>query len=82
MRQQILFTLSSELIKRLKKTVSSGNRSYYVEEAIKNRLNEEEKFDIEDIDTLDLLKELAYRGELGRDRRQLISEWFRELRKK
>ena len=81
MSQQILFTLPSELIKRLKKTVSSGNRSYYVEEAIKNRLKGEEKFDIEDISTLELLGELAYRGELGRDRRQLVSEWFRELKK-
>jgi len=76
-----LFTLPSELIKRLKKTVSSGNRSYFVGKAIENRLNNDEDFTIEEVDTLDLLGELAYRGELGRDRRQLVSEWFRELKK-
>ena len=81
MRQQILFTLPSDLIKRLKQTISSGNRSEFVAKAVKKRLDKQDEFHLDEVSTLDLLGELAYRGELGRDRRQLVSEWFRELRK-
>ena len=69
MKKQHLFTLDVDLIKRLHKQVGRGWRSNYVERAIKKALDGDQSFDIEDVDTLDLLAELTYRRELP--------EWFR-----
>jgi len=69
MKKQHLFTLDVNLVKRLHNEVGRGFRSNYVERAIIKALNNDESFDIEDVDVLDLLCELSYRRELP--------EWFR-----
>ncbi len=68
MKKQHLFTLDIDLVKKLHKYVPRGNRSRYVEMAIKKRLDGEDGFELEDVDTLDLLAELRYRRD--------IPEWF------
>lgn len=69
MKKQHLFTLDINVIKKLHNVVARGYRSQFVEKAIKNRLNNDESFNLEDENTLDMLAELRYRKELP--------EWFR-----
>ena len=80
MRVNRTYSIDYDTIKELNSTISAKHRSKFVDKAIKNRLEGKKTLEIDEIDTIDLLRELAYRGELGRDRRQLIQEWFRELR--
>ncbi len=68
MKKQHLFTLDIDLIKLLHRQVNRGYRSPYVEKAIRNRLSGDERFGLEDTETLDLLAELRYRRD--------IPEWF------
>lgn len=69
MKKQHLFTLDINVIKKLHNVVARGFRSQFVEKAIENRLNNDERFSLEDESTLDMLAELSYRRELP--------EWFR-----
>ena len=80
MRVNRTYSIDYDTIKDLNSTISAKHRSKFVDKAIKNRLEGKKTLEIDEIDTIDLLRELAYRGELGRDRRQLVQEWFRELR--
>ncbi len=68
MKKQHLFTLDIPLVQRLHRQVARGHRSQFVERAIRNRLDNEESFDLEDSETLELLAELRYRRDLP--------EWF------
>tara|TARA_R110001599_G_C12013243_1_gene638233 strand:- start:145 stop:390 length:246 start_codon:yes stop_codon:yes gene_type:complete len=68
MKKQHLFTLDIDLVKKLHKYVARGNRSRYVQMAIRKRLDGEDNFELEDIETLELLAELRYRRDLP--------EWF------
>ena len=81
MRVNRTYSIDYDTIKALNATISAKHRSQFVDKAIQNRLEGKKTMEIDEMDTLDLLRELAYRGELGRDRRQLVQEWFRELRK-
>jgi len=69
MKKQHLFTLDIEIIKKLHAQVARGFRSKFVEKAIRNRLKNDESFNLEDEHTLDILAELTYRSDLP--------EWFR-----
>lgn len=69
MKKQHLFTLDINVIKKLHNVVARGYRSQFVEKAIKNRLNNDERFNLADENTLDMLAELSYRRELP--------QWFR-----
>jgi len=69
MKKQHLFTLDIEIIKKLHAQVARGFRSKFVEKAIRNRLKNDESFNLEDEHTLDILAELTYRRDLP--------EWFR-----
>ena len=80
MKKQHLFTIDVDLVKQLHKKVPRGYRSQFVERAIRNRINNEETFDIEDISTVQLLAELSYRGELSKTHRMYIMELFREVK--
>jgi len=56
MKKQHLFTLDIELIKKLHKKVGRGYRSQFVETAVKNRLENEEAFDLWDVSIEDIYK--------------------------
>lgn len=68
MKKQHIFTLDIGLVQTLHRQVARGHRSQYVEKAIRNRLNNQSSFDLQDEDTLELLAELRYRRD--------IPEWF------
>lgn len=56
MKKQHLFTLDINVIKKLHKKVARGFRSQYVEEAIRNRLKNEEEYDLWDVPKAEIYK--------------------------
>tara|TARA_R110001599_G_scaffold348797_2_gene576379 strand:- start:42 stop:284 length:243 start_codon:yes stop_codon:yes gene_type:complete len=79
MKKQHLFTLDIDLVKRLHKKVPRGSRSQFVERAIKNKLNNEEEFFLEDVQTLPILLELTYRVELPKSAKMYLQTLYQEL---
>ncbi len=61
MKKQHLFTLDLGLIQELHRRVGRGFRSQFVNEAISNRLKNEEEYDASDIDTKALAAMLVNR---------------------
>lgn len=51
MKKQHLFTLDIDLIRDLHRRVGRGHRSQFVETAVRNRLNNEEEYTIDDVDS-------------------------------
>ena len=70
MRVNRTYSIAYTTITELNSKISAKHRSRFVDKAIKNRLDGIANSELSEIDTLQLLQELAYRGELGRDRRQ------------
>lgn len=81
MKKQHLFTLDLDLIQRLHKKVPRGSRSRYVNDAIKNKLNNEEEYFLEDVQTQAVLLDLAYRLDLPKSARMYLQELYREMMK-
>lgn len=61
MKKQHLFTLDIELIKELHRRVGRGFRSQFVNEAISNRLKNEEEYSSKDVPTYTLAAQLMAR---------------------
>jgi len=81
MKKQHLFTLDVDLVKRLHKKVPRGFRSQYVNDAITNKLNNEEEYFLEDVQTQAVLLDLAYRLDLPKSARMYLQELYREIMK-
>lgn len=79
MKSIISANIDTSLAKELKK-ISKGARSRTIERALRKYLDEKDTFVIEDVDTLSLVLELAYRPELPDSARQYLTALYRELK--
>lgn len=61
MKKQHLFTIDINLVKQLHQHVARGHRSQFVETAIRNRLNNEEEFKVQEISDRQLMAVLHSR---------------------
>lgn len=61
MKKQHLFTIDINIIKQLHQHVARGHRSQFVETAIRNRLNNEEEFKVQEISDRQLMAVLHSR---------------------
>ena len=61
MKTSQLFTISTSVIERMKRTIKKGSRSRFVESAIKARLDGKEQLNVRDIPTHILCIELFNR---------------------
>ncbi|MHA1883196.1 MAG: hypothetical protein ACTSUO_09140, partial [Candidatus Thorarchaeota archaeon] len=60
--------LPFKMVGELESRARNNTRSSFIQKAIRNRIDGEEGFNLEDVDTLELLAEIRYRSELP--------EWF------
>jgi UDP-N-acetyl-D-mannosaminuronate dehydrogenase len=80
MKKATLYTLDVSMIQELNRKMPRGQRSAFVNKAIRARLNNESEFNIEDVTTKQLILELTYRGDIPKSARSYLMELYREVR--
>ena len=80
MKKATLYTLDVSMIQELNRKKPRGQRSAFVNAAIRARLDGESGFSVEDVSTKQLIIELSYRGEIPKSARNYLLELYREVR--
>ena len=81
MKTIISANIDANLARSLKK-ITKGARSRTIERAIRKYLDEKDTFEIEDIETLNLIIELAFRKELPDSAKQYLRSLYNEVKDK
>ncbi len=78
MKTIISANIDTKLARRLKK-ITKGARSRTIERAIRKYLDEKDTFELEDVETLALIMELAFRKELPDSSKQYLKSLYYEI---
>lgn len=79
MKTIISANIDANLARDLKK-ITKGARSRTIERAVRKYLDEKDSFELEDIETLNLIQELAFRKELPDSAKQYLRSLYNEVR--